>query len=294
MLLNKRFFLKCAVVGLVFFMLSCSATRPVDPSAPARGGNAPPYPVSLTTSESKRERSIAAWKKLTPAATANAPLPALAPVTATLTSLPAGGVALRLPQIGDPAATDATTDGEARRESLRRFITAAGDLIGADIGQLSLVEIREQSADRRLARYEQRPFLRPLRNSYGVVLIAFDATGVITDLSSTAIPVDETLARVVNDLAPRLKAEELTAGLTNRTLMTIDAAGVEQVIDLGGAPTIRELVVYPVLRAGEPALDFHLAWEIEVKPAGDGPVRTAYLDAITHELLPPPNDGPPA
>lgn len=275
---------------LLFALLSlsaCSASRPVDPSAPVRSG--PPYPLTLAAAESRRERSLAAWKRLNVGPNGNAAVPVLAPVTSTITSLPRGTVSLHLPQIGDPATKDDTVKNENLREALRRFIASAGDLLGTGTSHLSLIESRDQETGRRLARYEQRPFLRPLRNGYGLVKIVFSPDLRVEDVSSTAIPVDEQLQRAVNDLTPRLKADELTQQITSHTLTYTDAAGKEQPSDFapGGAMTVRELVVYPTVRTGEnEALDFHLAWEIDVKDAGQA-VRTVYLDAITHRILSP-------
>jgi hypothetical protein len=45
----------------------------------------------------------------------------------------------------------------------------------------------------------------------------------------------------------------------------------------------RELVFYVVARApNADALEFHLAWEIEIKNAA---VKTVYLDAVRSEVL---------
>jgi hypothetical protein len=72
----------------------------------------------------------------------------------------------------------------------------------------------------------------------------------------------------------------------DRTFTYKDAAGNAQtlIISKGEDATVRELVIYPLPRAGDPStLEFHLAWEITLKRAS-GPL-SIYLDAVTDELL---------
>lgn len=287
------FFLATATLCLT----ACSATRPVDAESPVRNANAPAYPLTLTETDVRRERALAAWRRLTvkgngattlAASHTTPPDPTLAPVTATITALPAATSSLPLPNVGEIPVDDRRTGIERTREALRRFIVNGADLLGTTPAQLSLKEITEQSATSRVARYEQSPFLHPLRNNYGALRIIFTPGLNVVGLSSTALPVDDDLRRAVNDLTPRTSAEEVAEKLINRSFVINDAAGQTQSVSVAPntAIVVRQLVIYPVLRKGnDPAtLDLHLAWEVGVGDASTA-AQTIYLDALTDDIL---------
>jgi len=266
-------------------LCSCAgATRTPDAAGPR--ANEPPYPILLTDDQNRREAVLAAWATLTHEAGANGvPFLELQPVTASVRSIPQTSTpVLYLPKVG----TGATMSEEETRESLRRFIVAESRLIGADPQQLTL-ELRTDEADgTRKARYQQQPYRRPLRGGYGVLEISFTDDRRIRQIYSTCIPETERLrAAFVNLHLPTPKSEDVAKRLIGRTLTYTDANGNAQSLTVGNnlnEITVRELVVYPRLRASQPpALELHLAWEMTL---GNAPsARTVYLDAITDEVL---------
>jgi hypothetical protein len=63
-------------------------------------------------------------------------------------------------------------------------------------------------------------------------------------------------------------------------------AGNQQTLTIakGEEITVRELVIYPIPRVGDPmVLEFHLAWEITIGHEPN-PI-TIYLDAVTDEII---------
>src|SRR4051812_32005588 len=115
----------CLVVAL--WAGGCAASRPPNPAGPR--ANEPPYPVLMVEDDDRRTDALAEWATLTrDQGITNAPAPELQPVTATIRSLPpALSAPLYLPKVGE--GTPMTE--EETRESLRRFIGYAHDLIGA-------------------------------------------------------------------------------------------------------------------------------------------------------------------
>lgn len=281
------------LIGLLLLGGSCAASRSTDPGAPAARSDIPGYPVSITdTDDKRRERAIAAWRRIASISSGGQAVdPILHPVTSTLRSLPVPAPMLKLPLVGDP--DRATMTAEETREALRRFLASAVDLLGAETIQLSLIDVAERG-DLRTARYEQRPFLYPLRNNYGLVEIEFTSDRRITQLSSRAIPIDEQLRRTVNRLAPRLRADEIATKLVNRTITLIGDGGGVQTLAVTAADQIRpqELVIFPRISPVDTAtLELRLAWEVGVKAEGASEERLVYVDALTGEILtaPAPN-----
>jgi hypothetical protein len=136
------------------------------------------------------------------------------------------------------------------------------------------------------ALYQQRPFRYSFRGGYGKLEITFTPDRRVLQINSTCIPEIESLQRSGAGIRPKADAEKVISGLTGRNLSYQDSAGNTQTFTVakGDEVTVRELVVYPTLRAGNtPILEFHLAWEIAVKRATDS--LTIYLDAVTDELI---------
>lgn len=273
------------VVPLLFFC-ACAATPTPDASGPRP--NEPRYPVAFVENADRRQATLAAWERLlAEQGITNAPAPELQPVTASLRSLPAlPNAGLYLPKVGDPNAKDQQSWEEATTESLRRFINSNARLFGAEAQQLSLVLLTDAADGTKKAKYQQRPFTNyPLANGFGQLEIAFTNDRRILQITSTCIPDIDQLRRAGAGIRPRYTADEVARRLNNRAFSYTDAAGNPQsyTIQASDSITIRQLVIYPILRSDQTAaLDFHLAWEVVVNRE---PKRAIYLDAITDEIL---------
>lgn len=263
---------------------ACATTPPVNPGGPAGARrNEFAYPARLTDSKDRKDAAIAAWAQLAPQPGSAAAL-TLQPITETIRKLPDNlSSPLYLPRVG----TGSVMNEEETRESLRRFLRAAQKLIGADPAQLSLAEESKDSGGMNLAVYEQRPFNYPLRGAYGRIEIRFADDRRITGLSSTAIPDTDKIQTALSASIPLLKAEDVTTRLGGRSVTYLDAAGQQRSYVIGSAARIeiRQLVVYPILSpAGTGALEFHLAWEIDLPEA---PVKTIYYDSLSDQIINP-------
>lgn len=259
----------------------CAASPPPNPAGPR--SNEPPYPVLMVEDEERRETALGDWATLTrDQGMMNAPAPDLQPVTATIRSIPTTlSAPLYLPKVGE--GTPMTE--EETRESLRRFIVFARNLIGAEPRQLSLVLRTDLADGTKKAEYRQRPFRLPIRGDYGVLEITFRADRRILQVTSTCIPEVDQLQRAGAGIRPVVTADKVPEHLLGKTFTYTDAGGTLQTytITSGDSITTRELVVYPHPRAADPSvLEFHLAWEVLV---GSNPVRVVYLDAITDQVI---------
>jgi hypothetical protein len=253
-----------------------------------------PY-VTLAADKDRRERALSAWATLAHEAGLAVPPPApeLQPVTSTVRAIPPEAVSrLRLPlvEIKDASKKDAQPTkenvDEATRESLRRFITSARDLLGVSLNQLSLVEIRDEGTAR-VAVYQQRPFLRPLRNGYGRVEIRFAPDRSVLAISSTAIPAEVGgIGRALGQLRPReMPADQVVARIKGRSFTYTNSSGASQTYTVAASDTVsvRDLVIYPIAHAGNSdALDLHVAWESSISSLSDVLV---YVDAVTGEII---------
>lgn len=284
------------LVPLLALLLSAcgAATKPPETGRPRAGGA--PYPVVLAASEERRQGAIAAWATIAGAQATPAPTPELRPVTATLVSLPANLAApVRMPKVVIQDENELSE--EEIRESLRRFITTAASLLGVSTGELSLVAVTEVpgSNNVRRALYRQKPFPHPLRNGYGDVAVTFTTPDlIVTGLSSTAVPDSERLRRALSAVTQQVNAQAASASLANRAVVFRDRDGAEQTRAIAAADQVsaRELVVFPVRSASDPAtLELHLAWEL----AAGTPTAPllVYVDAVTGEQL-GAAEGPPA
>jgi hypothetical protein len=270
------------LITLAVWMSAC-ADRPA-PNATGPRTNEVPYPVLMTDIADRREAVLTAWTKLTnDQGITHAPAPELQPVTATIRSLPTlTNLPLYLPKVGEAA----TMSEEETRESLRRFITSASALLGAEPQQLSLVQRTDLADGTKKARYEQRPFRYPLRNDYGVLEITFAPDRRVIQITSTCIPEIEQLQRAGTGIRPRWTSDKVPEQIVGHTFTYVDANGNQQTLTIakGEAITVHELVVYPRPRVNDPAvLEFHLAWEITIGHQPNPP--TIYLDAVTDEII---------
>lgn len=271
-------------LALATALMTCACACAATPSPDAAGPRAslPTYPT-ITDSTDRRQVALAAWANLTRAqGINNAPAPELQPITQTFKSIPVLSPPIYLPKVG---ATEAMSEEETR-ESLRRFIIAQSTLIGADPPQLSLVLRTDLADGTKKARYEQHPFRYPLRGGYGQLEITFSPDRRLLQISSTCIPEIEQLQRTLAGLTPASNADQAAAAIVGRNVAYTDANGAQQNFTVASNDeiSVRELVIYPLARAGEPAaLEFHLAWEIMV---GTGPqARVVYLDSVTNKVI---------
>lgn len=272
-----------AVAFAALLLGACAAaTRP--PGAGRPGANEPPKFVTLEASDERRAGALADWKTIVGDQASAGPTPELQPVTATLKSLPANLPApprMPLVTLGDKKAQG----DEETRESLRRFITSAAPLLGVTPQELSLVEVKDAGGDARTARYQQNPFQYPLSKGYGVVEVTFTPDLRVVGLDSTAIPDSDQLRRSLAAVKPALDAAH-AAAVANRAVTFKDRNGTTQTraVTQADAATARQLVVFPLLRAGNAAaLELHVAWEVAV--GGPEAPLLVYVDAVTGDVL---------
>jgi hypothetical protein len=289
---RNRLRLLALIISVVscFGAASCAASRDPDPARP-RASNDPPYPIILAANAERREQALAGWSALARDQNLrNEPPPPLQPVTATISALPTAlDSPLRLPlvEIRDEAGeVREASKEESRRESLRRFITSAGALLGVTPQNLSLVERKDETDGTRHARYRQHPFPYPLRAGFGNLEIAFTDDRRVLSLTSTAIPDTERLSRALALVRPQqITAEQAVERVRGRafTLSGVDSpltytvASDDTIIPL-------ELVVYPIRPTNDSvALELHVAWEMTV---GKGTMSyLVYLDALTGDII---------
>ncbi len=281
--MNHKVRLAILLLASVLAVGSCATLQP--PSATGPRGNESLYPILLTEDAHRREASAVALHRLA-LRSGNSGAPEsraqFQPITATIMSLaPKVGNGFYLPNVG---ATAAMTEEETR-ESLRRFINDFQELIGADPSKLSLVERADEPDGSKLATYEQRPFRYPIRGSYGRLQIRFTSDRGVLDLSSTCIPDADRMQSALAALSVRLKAEDAVQQIRASGLAYTDAKGNKLDFKLTAASEInpRGLVIYILpAKSKSEALEFHLAWEMELSNA---PVKIAYIDSMNGETV---------
>jgi len=275
-------------VSLIITAGACAASRDPDPSRPRT--NEPPYPIIIAANAERRDQALAGWAALARDNNVrNEPPPALQPVTATISQLPATENPLRLPLVeirNEDGQLRANSEEESRRESLRRFITGASALLGVAPQNLSLVTRTDEVNGTRRALYQQQPFPYPLRAGFGILDIAFTDDRRVLSLSSTAIPDTERLTRALALVRPQqLTADQAIERVRGRSFTF---PGVNAPLTYTVAPddpvTPRELVVYPIRIPNDAgALELRVAWELAV---GRGATPyLVYLDAVRGEII---------
>lgn len=287
---------------VLVLVLSAANCAPIQPTNPA-GPRASAYPVLLIEDNLRRETAMAAANRLRqslglpvklitnesgPADATNPTDSGLSPITATISSLPAGGkTPLYLPKIG---AAEVMNEEETR-ESLRRFIREWQILIGADPARLSLVEHKVEADGTGVANYEQRPFRYALRGNYGKLQIRFAPDRRVLSLLSTCIPDAERVSSALGALAAtgaladKLEAIEAIKELQEHDITYTRPDGTASTFRLPLATEFKptELVTYVRPSATKSnALEFYIAWEIEVDNA---PVKRVYVDSINGEII---------
>ena len=277
---NYRKWLAVPLLATTLALASCAALQP--PNATGPRGNEALYPVLFTEDSHRKEAIAVALNRLvvltgSPDSIGAKPQP----VTTTILNIaPKANSNLYLPKIG---ATAAMTEEETR-ESLRRFIREWQELIGSDPAKLSLVERVDQPDGSKLANYEQRPFRFPIRGNYGKLQIRFTSDRRVLNLTSSCIPDAERIQTSLSAYSVRLKSTEAAQQLRESGLAYRDAKGTKVSINVSAASEInpRGLVVYILPAKDKTALEFHLAWEMELSNA---PIKVAYIDAITGAMV---------
>ena len=267
------------VSALVFS--SCAALQPPNVTGP-RGANSL-YPILLIEDAHRKEATLAALNRLGRlSGKSNGTQPQLQPVTGTILGLPAQtSGSLFLPKVG----AGAIMNEEETRESLRRFIKDWQELIGSDPAKLSLIERTDQPDGSKLASYQQRPFRYPIRGNYGKLEIHFTSDRRVINLTSSCIPDADRIQSAISALNLRPRFEETLPKLRAKGLTYLDAQGNERTfaIPASSEMTARQMTIYILPAKDQPdALEFHLAWEIEITNA---PVKLAYVDALNAEVL---------
>lgn len=279
--LDHRCWLTVFVLVTGLALAACSALQPPNPTGPR--GNEALYPILLTEDVHRRESIAVALNRLaSQVGNPNSPQAELQPVTSTILNIsPNAGSNLYLPKVG----ATAVMNEEETRESLRRFIREWRELIGADPAKLSLVERADQPDGSKVANYEQRPFRYPIRGNYGKLQIRFTGDRRVLSLTSSCIPDAEQIQTSLSAYSIRLRSREAVQRLRDKglTYTSPQGASVALTIPATGEINPRSLVTY-VLPAKDrsDALEFHLAWEMELSNA---PVKIAYIDGITGETV---------
>jgi len=260
---------------------SCAALQP--PSATGPHGNEPAYPILFIADSKAKEATLAALNRLGQlSGKSNGTEPELQPVTGTILRLPTKATnALYLPKLGAAAAMTE----EETRESLRRSIRDWQELIGSDPDKLSLVDRIDQPDGSKLANYEQRPFRYPIRGNFGKLLINFTNDRRVINLTSTCIPDADRMQNALSAINVRLKAEDAVQLLRDKGVMFVDTKGnkLSFTVPASSNASAQGLTTYILPAKNRPeALEFHLAWEIELTNA---PVKFAYVDAVSGEII---------
>jgi hypothetical protein len=271
-------------IFLVIFaisVLSCAPLQP--PSATGPRPEGPPYPVLFSEDIRRKDSVLTALNKLSPESGHSRVRDLeLQPITATIENLPASSSSpLYLPRVG----AQPVMNEEETRESLRRFIKDWQQLIGSDPAKLSLVQRVDQPDGSKVAIYEQRPFRYPIRGNYGKLQIHFASNRLVLNLSSSCIPDADRIQTALAALTVRVKAEDAIKQLSAGEAAYTDGKGNKVNIQ---KPQLKEgnphgLVTYILPSTNPPdALEFHLAWEIELT---GGVPKMVYIDALTGEIV---------
>ena len=249
-------------LGVVCFCGGCAGSRAPETSTPRDATAAAPVVLEFPADQATQTRQAFAALLRAQGITDSSAQPTLFPITNTLAALPALNGNVRLPRITPD--DESVSNAEAEREALRRFVNANATLLGISPDQVSLVEVTSQPDGQRQARYEQKPFLFPLRG-YGDVRVTFSTDGRVTGLSSNALPQAAQVAAQIAAGARNL----ITADQARERFATLTARSADSI-------TPRGIVVFPLPRLGTTtvaALELRLAWEME---SGG---QVFYLDA---------------
>jgi len=262
------------------YLNGCAALQPPSPTGPAAAGSL--YPILLMEDSQRKDATIIALNRLAQLSeNMSGTQPQLQPITGTILTLPPKAASsLYLPKLG----AGAVMSEEETRESLRRFIREWQQLIGSDPAKLSLVDRIDQPDGTKLAIYEQRPFRYPIRGGYGKLQITFGTDRRVISLTSTCIPDAERIQNALSALNLRPKAEDAVQQLHDKSITFSDANGT-RTFSLPPSSQINPRGLTTYVRPAKnrtDALEFHLAWEMELNNA---PVKLVYVDAVNGEIV---------
>jgi hypothetical protein len=267
------------LLAIAIASAGCATLQP--PGATGPRGSESVYPLLYVADDARRNAATSAMGRLVPPANAETG-PGLQPITLTIENLGAiSGQPLYLPKLG----TAVVMTEEETRESLRRFITEWQDLIGVDPTKLSLVDRVDQPDGTSLASYEQRPFRYPIRGNFGKLQIRFTTDRRVVSMTSTCIPDADRIQTTLAGITLKLKPEDASSQVLNTPITYTDAAGTQQTLKVAAATQVkpRELVTYIRASKNKPdALEFHIAWEVEVVSA---PAKRVFVDAVNGEII---------
>jgi hypothetical protein len=264
---------------LALTVSACSAIEPTDTGGPR--ANEPVYPIVLTDDPQRHDATLTAIRQFMGQPASAETGVTLQPITSTIQSLrSSANRPVYLPKLG----TAAEMTEEETRESLRRFITEWQNIIGADPEDLSLVTNTKQPDGTQLVIYEQRPFRFPLRGNHGRLQIRFGMDRRVLDITSTCIPDADRLQPLLAATTPTVTPEDAVKFVAENGISHTGPDGQTQLVKPAIADiNARELVIY--ISGSSPAanaLDFHLAWEIEVENSA---VKKVYLDAVKSQII---------
>jgi hypothetical protein len=270
---------RLAIIGfLVLFVGACATTRPPDVTSPRSTESA--YPILVNEDLGRRQAALAAWQNLLQnqhlPATAD---PELLPITSTLQSLPnSPATGLTLPRVGR---SDTKTE-EEMRESLRRFLASAGQLLCSDQDQLTLVKRDDYADGTKAALYEQRPFRYALRGGFGQVKIQFTDQGSVRQLSSTCLPDLDNIQRDIQGLRadPTVTPDKIAAILQGHPINSPDGSTSATVTSTNDFTLLEPVVLVRKTQTTPQALEFRLVWEVALK-AG----FPVYVDTVDSSIL---------
>ena len=277
---NKRI-RTLAALAILTLVAGCSTLQPPDANGPR--ATLPPYPIVILDDSAQQEDALLAWRQLGQRySIGNSTEIALNPLTATVRTLPTNlATPILLPKVG----LGATQTEEETRESLRRFIDEWRSLIGAEPNQLSLVERVDESANVKVARYEQRPFRYALRGGYGQLLIRFNSSRQLIELSSNCLRNTDRLQSTIANLSAKVTAEDAISHIRGKSFSLPTPSGQPQTFTLSAneVAETRQIVIYALpSRTQRDVLELRLAWEIDTPNAS---VKKVYLDAVSDEII---------
>ena len=217
-----------SALTILVLAVGCSTLQPPDANGPR--STLPPYPVVILDDPAQQDGVLLAWRQLAQRySIGNSSEIALNPLTATVQTLPTNlATPVLLPKVG----VGATQTEEETRESLRRFIDEWRSLIGAEPNQLSLVERVDESANVKVARYEQKPFRYALRGGYGQLLIRFNNSRQVIELSSNCLRNTDRLQSTIANLSAKVTAEDAISHIRGKSFSLPTPSGQQQTFTL--------------------------------------------------------------
>jgi hypothetical protein len=123
-----------------------------------------------------------------------------------------------------------------------------------------------------------------MRGGYGKLQIRFGKNRRVLELTSTCIPDADRLQPLLGAITPTVKSEDAIKFVAENGITHTGPNGQSQIVKPALADiSARELVIYIAgSSSAANALEFHLAWEIEV---ANSEVTKVYLDAVKSQII---------